>query len=269
MDSNITHRRSFALRLAAGGLAALIAVSPAHAQFKDWLGGSGNWSSAGSWTPLGVPQAFEIARIGTFTADGFVSLDVSDTVAGLVVTNGMTFSTGGNLLAVNGPVAVSGLNDLPGPLFARSIYRVQNGANGTDSHADSVSISDQAWVELTGGAVFRVDDSMSIASTASLRGRGTVNFMSDAGTDALVNGGTIVPSGGDLVIVQFGDALLDLDGASGTGRLLLDSPQGGTSRSSGPSSPTRSAARSCSRRGGRSRSTWRPDGWPIRRAASS
>jgi hypothetical protein len=116
----------------------------------------GGWNAAANWDPNSVPGAGDTALI-TVAANYSVSLDVSPTVAGLVLgaSSGSTtqsFFTAGQTLTVNGPIevnsqgqfnldggAVAGSNTLTGTLNWSGGYMSGNMTAGSNSILNIVS----------------------------------------------------------------------------------------------------------------------------------
>lgn len=62
--------------LVLAGLFGAVCASPTFATDRAWVGGTGNWSTAGNWSPNGVPTASDNAIVTTFgTVDGVVTYD--------------------------------------------------------------------------------------------------------------------------------------------------------------------------------------------------
>jgi len=81
---------------------ALAAAGRARALDRAFSVGTGDWNSAGSWTPNGVPGAADVVTI----TSGSVTLNSDTSIAGLVISGGTL--TGSGILTVTGPVAWSG-----------------------------------------------------------------------------------------------------------------------------------------------------------------
>lgn len=219
LGNNPRHARSMTVRalLLVAGL-----TSPAFGQFRDWQTGSGVWSNNFAWSPLGVPLAGDIARIGIHAgaSNSTLTLDMSDTVAGLQVTDGMTLDLGGSQLVVNGATLVSGFN-APGKSYYPSTIRVEPGLAAAEFHAQNVSLDNSGLLLVTDGAVARIDGEATVATDGRMGGHGAFNFTSD-GVRALNNNGRMSVSNGSLTLNQQGDARLDLDGTSGNGWIMAN-----------------------------------------------
>ncbi len=191
-------------------------------QFRDWQTGNGAWSANFSWFPIGMPLPTDIARIGIHAgaANSTVTLDQSDTVAGLQVTDGMTLELGGSQLIVNGSTLISGSNS-PGKSWYQSQIIVEPGLAASELHVQDVAIQDDGLLRIVDNAVARVDGEVTLDAAGRLGGEGTVNFTSN-GVRALNNNGRISFLSGDLTLNQQGTARLDLDGSGGTGWLMMN-----------------------------------------------
>jgi len=161
--------------------------------------GTGNWNTAGTWTPSGVPdpatQTINIAAGHTVTMDVNVDVGVKLYVEGtLTVPTGKALST---------PV-------------------------------DGVWIDDEyvlADITVTTGGVLNVQSGGSFVSGGTAGGSGTYNFLD--GSQNVVLGGTFQPSGtmnfaaGSTTTIMGGLLFLDLDVAvAGTIEVLGASPFG-------------------------------------------
>lgn len=226
MNENMIQRRSASLRRAAGPLLAIAPIalaSPAHAQFRDWASGSGEWTDPFRWSPFGPPAEVETARLGfsPLASNAFVDLNTSDTIAGLQINDGMVLDTNGFRLVVNGDTVVSDRNEPPGPVVWTSRLRVANGIALTDFRTHNLVITNGARVESSGSPIMQINGTLSTNTDTAFRGNGSLNFDSDTGP-AIVNNGMISAYGGTLVLNQLGDARFDLDGVLGQGRLWMN-----------------------------------------------
>jgi hypothetical protein len=83
---------------------------------KVWIGDtSGSWNTAANWLPSGVPTASHVVVIPSSAYYGNApALDVSTTVAALVIKSGATLAGGAgtNTLTVSGDLTVAGTLDL-------------------------------------------------------------------------------------------------------------------------------------------------------------
>ena len=84
--------------------AALLLATAGHAHALDRAlnVASGDWNSAGSWTPSGVPGAGDVVTI----SNGTVTLNSDTSIAGLIISGGTLTGTG--TLTVTGPFTWSG-----------------------------------------------------------------------------------------------------------------------------------------------------------------
>src|SRR5262249_30352261 len=71
----------------------------ATAETKTWVGGSGSWETAASWSPSGVPTSSDDAVIG-----GSPSISTADAAVGSLNLTG-TLTIGGRTLTVGSQAA--------------------------------------------------------------------------------------------------------------------------------------------------------------------
>lgn len=216
-ESTIVRLRPVRVILLMAGLAA-----PAFGQFRDWQAGNGNWSTAGNWTPNGVPLSTETARIGNHAAaaNSEVDLDANDLVTGLQITDGMLFDLNAFSLGVSGGTAISGMNTV-NLVDHPSTLRVRPSAAATEFSTSNLTLSNHAELNTILAPTMQVAGLCSIDGTSSINAGGAINFTSNAGV-ALRNDGSIASSISALSLNQLGTGLLDLDGTSGDGSLLLN-----------------------------------------------
>ncbi|MCI0332783.1 MAG: hypothetical protein L0228_06130, partial [Planctomycetes bacterium] len=204
--------------------AALFIPAVGSAQIaRSWNTGNGVWSADSNWSPIGVPQSNDSARIGNLPAaeNDVVTLDIHDTVAEVQLTDGMTLNTAGNALTVLGDTLVSGSNLVSDQRFPSRLF-VDRGTLIHDYVTDNLTVADGGAVQLFDGGILRIDDLFSIDSDSGLFGEGVVQFIS-SGT-VLANNGTIQPTVGGMTLDAFeffGVGQLDLDGVTGNGLLDL------------------------------------------------
>ena len=85
-------------------------VGVSNAQIRNWNTDDGAWSNAANWSPAGpAPQFNELVRIGNIPGveTSTVTLDTSQLISGLQLTNGMNLNTGDGYLQVFGETLVS------------------------------------------------------------------------------------------------------------------------------------------------------------------
>ncbi len=80
---------------------------------STWNGGSGNWSTAGQWTPSQIPNNTATQSYDVTIGNGAATLDISPTINSLILNGGL--ATGSNIsngqrttLTVNGNATVNG-----------------------------------------------------------------------------------------------------------------------------------------------------------------
>jgi hypothetical protein len=209
------------LALAAGLLA--FAATPAAASctltgtLSTWfLGASGNWNTAGNWSPSGVPNS---STTNVCIVDGLstVTLDTSPSVASLQIAsgNGLDISSGQRL-----------------NIFGPSL--VNAGAIQITAGSNNAQLSTNGPVSLTGGGTVTLSNSATnVAYIAQAVGgspltnvdntiKGSGNIGSNTGL-AFVNQGTVDAnvSGQTLILTGSGVANSNLLEATNNGTLAI------------------------------------------------
>ena len=200
-------------------------VGVSNAQIRNWNTDDGAWSNAANWSPAGpAPQFNELVRIGNIPGveTSTVTLDTSQLISGLQLTNGMNLNTGDGYLQVFGETLVS---DDVGGTSGRSALLV-NGAGGeaVDFRTFDLNVVDGGFVNLFSGGQIRSDNMIFVdsASTLAVAGSGgIINLYGNSPTAFSLSGNLEAISGLGIVINQMGTGLVDLDG-SGTGTVILD-----------------------------------------------
>jgi hypothetical protein len=83
--------RSFCVALLTIGW---FAVSDANADtISTWNGGSGNWSTAGQWTPSQVPNNTATQSYDVTISNGSATPDINPTINSLVLNGGLSTGT--------------------------------------------------------------------------------------------------------------------------------------------------------------------------------
>lgn len=198
----------------------LSAALPTFAADKDWLVQHGTWGTATNWSPLGVPGAADNAFVGNVAGahNAYVELAANASVANLTVNDGMMIRTEGFRFDVSGNASFSGKNEPPGPVVYYSGLRLGNGANAYDFRANNVTFSNQARLDSELGTL-RVDNLLDFQDGTFYQGDGTFNLYGNAATALRMNGRMSVELNG-LVINQFGDGRVDLDGTIADNNLI-------------------------------------------------
>ena len=189
----------------------------AHAQVsREWVSGSGHWTDAGNWSPAGVPSFIDGAYLGSspFAQNDDVNIETGAAAAEIEITDGMVLNTGGYTVLVFFDTVVSGKNE-PSRESMLEIFGMpgQNGFLTTN-----LLIEDEARVRLEQNGVLQVNNLLDINSGTSIAGNGIVRVHGDNGT-TLNNDGRVTAGEQGLTIIQQGDGLIDLDGATGNGIL--------------------------------------------------
>jgi len=197
---------------------------PALAVNRSWENpNGGDWSTASDWSPNGVPSAVDTVRIGNFilVENDWVHLDQNDTVAEVHITDGMTLSTDGHTLLVNGDTFISGENKSEGNVVYPSRLSVDRGAGADDYDTDNLYLTDEGRVSLINGGVLEVDNLLDVGTGSVVRGDGIIR-LPGAGT-VYSNDGLLDPSTDGMTIDVSGGGQLDLDGSTGGGGIGLSS----------------------------------------------
>ena len=168
---------------------------------STWNGGSGNWSTAGQWTPSVVPTNTASQSYAVTIGSGTVTLDTSPTI---------------NSLTLNG-VLTTGFDISNGQYTSLTVSRnvtVNGGISGGDGIFDSIAIGGN----LTNAGGMAMGSSLSVGG--SLQNSGYLKLSgveSSNGYPPLFSvGGTLVNTG----IVQWGDNDVDAGTRSILGELL-------------------------------------------------
>jgi hypothetical protein len=209
------HHPSFGFRLSTSLVTAVLAASAADtasAQVKNWNAGDGNWGWAANWSPIGLPGGGSQVFIGnTVVAENdWVTLNVNASIASLTITDGMVLDSDTSQLVVAGATVVSGQNS-DGIQIYPSRIQVRNGPAAADVILGSLSIADDAMLEMEGGTLL-VSSLLDIEPTGNLFGEGVIRLTSNASTAMVVDGG-LGPAIPLLTISQEGDGRVDLDGS--------------------------------------------------------
>ncbi|HMN95367.1 MAG TPA: hypothetical protein PKC43_04050 [Phycisphaerales bacterium] len=208
------HSRSGAhtFRLLLAGAAAALGSAAAPGQLKSWTAGHGSWSSAGHWSPIGLPGPGNQVFIGNLPAaeNTSVTLDINTVIGTLAVTDGMRIITSGGQLAVLGTTTLSGYN-VVGQFGHPSRLTIADGPAEIDAVLSSVALSDGAWLQLQGGALL-AGGAMTVGPECAINGAGTLSLTANAPV-ALLLDGFLSPGAAGIVINQIGTGRVDLDGA--------------------------------------------------------
>lgn len=191
----------------------------AIAQTRTWTGSPvAAWEVPINWSPLGVPLIDDSVIIGTSAVPDptvFIDEDNDPSIANLTLNRGATLraSTGGQSGFFNSVLDVSGtttLNDQSTLIMAVDTNRLV--------------LNDQSRFELKKQATVR--DLFTVGSSAEvLLGSGSISptlWLTDTAGTVLRNNGLIRIDGGPAYIEATNGGLLDLDGSTGNGRLLLE-----------------------------------------------
>jgi hypothetical protein len=203
---------------ARGLLLCISLANPGLAAIKSWNAGSGNWTTAGNWSPAGVPGAADTVRIGNLAG-------VQDTVVNaagapfipdaIEISDGMTLDTGGTEFVGSGLlVSISGGD-------SRMIVRPHAGMNLYD-FSGKVEVGAGAHLELSNNVPIRLYwDSYSYGR---IEGWGQVSVHS---LTPFNNSGVINPGNNGMRMEQVWNTDLqpiDLDGTLDFGQVWLNVP---------------------------------------------
>ena len=199
----------------------LAACGTAHAQ-KSWNVATGNWNTAGNWSPSGVPasgNAVAISNDGTATLDanssGLTSLTIgtsssvlqkdnsasgrtitmSTTALSGLVTNSGTIRNGqgtGELRIVSGPAGVNNSGLVTADVAGAELRLTMSTINGTDLVNSGTLRADSGLLRFAGGSTFDLVNSGGVLSAIN---GGTINFSSGG----RVTGGTISVAAGSTL----------------------------------------------------------------------
>ncbi len=162
---------------------------------STWNGGTGNWSTAGNWTPAAVPNNSGSSAYAVTINSGstdVVSLDISPTVDSLTL--------GGT----------TGLSTLQGDPFPHPVLTVLNGMTinptgilnlGSLSSSDTIASLSVGGTLTNAGAVTAVDGPISVGG--NLSNSGSMNLFSMGGSTFAVNG-TLTNQSSGRVTLGFG-----------------------------------------------------------------
>jgi hypothetical protein len=203
-------------------LALLMAAGLAHSVSADvfsWNAGNGSYFTPGNWAPNGVPSSGDTVRIGNLPGvQNFTVVlggQVTQAYGDLEVSSGMTLDLNGTELVSFGTATISGLN-------SRVIARPQVGGPNLHDFQGELHLGAQSQLQLMDNVSVRFFSGSTSSGTIS--GRGHMLIGTD---DPFRNEGVIRPGNNGGMQVTQGQPLLeaiDLDGNSGNGHLLLDTP---------------------------------------------
>ncbi len=205
-------------------VAALVLLAADPARAVDYAAaGSGDWSTAGTWTPNGIPGASDNASIGTssvptatvtLTADAAISnLYVGDSgsTSGTLALGGFNLAAGTIYLGWYGPTGAIDNSVSGSSITATNLY-INNGNSYSFGTSDVVS-----YLNLSGSS------SATTAATGNLTGivdvnSGTLNLgaaLSLNNTFYVENGGVVNAAGHDITVTGGGSIFLGWYGTAG------------------------------------------------------
>ncbi len=171
------------------------AMSLPLAAQSTWSAGTGNWSTAASWSPAGVPASGAniilsdaSAAAGTLTLDGATSRAIGSYTHGTTGTRATEFTlqTGTNTLTIGGGVTANG--NFTGI--------------GVRLRGNTVVSANQAW-SVAGTAGSATADAGLIVQERSAGNRGTLTLngtLTKSGSGQLLFAGATVDGAGDIVV---------------------------------------------------------------------
>ncbi len=206
--------RKFVRQSATALLLCVGLATPGLAIDRSWNTGNGNWTTAGNWTPFGVPANSDTIRIGDQPGvenSTVMLMPPGSGYGGLEITDGMTLDTNGAELVSFGHAWLFGEG-------SRLIVRPAPGANEYDFQGE-LDLSYGTFLELHDGVAVRLFGDM--FSSGTIAGRGMILVSS---VFPFTSGGIIQPGANGGLVLQHGlagDGQFDLD-ALGSGRMYLD-----------------------------------------------
>lgn len=159
----------------------LLIAGLASAGIKNWNAGSGDWSTAGNWSPIGLPGPADPVLVGNTAAahNDWLTLDVHASIASLAVTDGMMVDCDVFRLLVAANTQVSGQND-GGDVIYPSRIRVGQSPFALDFVTNDLTVVDEAWLEIEDGATMRVNGLFTVGDGSLLWGEGNVDLYATA-----------------------------------------------------------------------------------------
>ena len=191
-------------------------LQPAAAIDRSWTVLNGFWSNNGDWSPFGVPDAADTARIGNLlnVDNSQVILDQHDVVSGLQIENGMRLDTNTRTMTVNGDTTLSGFNTDGSNYY--SGVNIHRGAGVYDLYSETMTITGGARAYLVNGGILNVSNGLDI-DDGMIRGEGRIDLTKTGGTAMTLDGTLDAEGTGGILIRQLGSGRIDLDGATGDG----------------------------------------------------
>lgn len=201
------------LIFAAGGI-----LNHAHGQLRTWTNPSnGDWTDGGNWSPFGIPGVADTARLGfaAGTNGVNVTLESDQSVNTLWMVAGTRLNINSGRLDANNVLLSGSDGNIPTTLRIQSIADLA-------LSADNVTIQNGAVFRIANGGHVQIDESLNIQAGGVFEGRGELEFLDNSGIALNNNGDLHSDAGfGGLVLNQGGDALLDLDGSTGNGTIVV------------------------------------------------
>lgn len=220
---------------------AIIGMSPAVGADKSWQGQAfdGSWGSFLNWSPSGAPAAGDDVFIGdiALSENESTQLDADYDIDSLAISNGGDATTNGFLLDIDGDLAISN----SGSSFVAAQHASGAGTTALDVYN----------IDVNAGGLFRTEGAQTIVAWAGaptgevniaaggvFSGWGTLRYQDALGgvlTTQLSNNGTFraardgaAPDSERFTLTiesadSGGDAQIDLDGASNSGVVNIDS----------------------------------------------
>jgi len=208
--------RPFVSRASAVALT-LFCTTAVHAAIKSWNTGNGNWTSAASWSPAGVPGSNDLVRIGNHAGAQNATVNAANAPFipnEIEISDGMTLDAGGTEF-VGFDLLVT-IDD-----GGRMIVRPHAGINQYDFIGE-MQVGDEGTLELTNDVPIQLFWDSTNHGMIKGWGEILVNSMTPFN-----NSGVINPGSNGLRIDQgwSGNWMpFDLDGSSENGQVLLNVP---------------------------------------------
>lgn len=198
----------------------LVTASSSVADYR-WNTVGGVWSDKSNWTPAIVPGPGNTAHIGLskFTAGEVISLDGKVTIEELKVEGGAIVDN------TNRSLRVDDVTRLMGGAEQTTRLRVHPAIGfGGDFTTYEMHIENGAGLEIYDNATARIENLLTVAPDGMISGQGKLRMLTpQEPIQGFSNDGTVWATG-PLTIRADGHERVLLDGASETGRIVVEAP---------------------------------------------
>jgi hypothetical protein len=224
--------------------ATVAVVSLASTANRTWTGAvSTDWSTAGNWSPSGVPIATDTISVPAGTPNQPELKIASATVAGIVILPNAKLDLGANELQVTGRVDVDGQVTGTGKLTIQGLNQSTSYVRGM---LPNVGVAGKTVIvgpttvtgslEQVAGSVIDLNGfTVKVTKDLNIRGtllqntaasildvRGNVRFFTDQTTTQTVLSAGTIKAGGNFAVVVPGATVVSPFPSSGTHRVILD-----------------------------------------------